>query len=317
MRLKRAIAASVGSLFVSTLALVLVACGGGSGDSNDTAVTPARTVLNATGTVPTASVNSASAEAAVASVPPATSPAAHGTVSAGASTPSSSDATLIAGAGGDIAGGDPSSSRQEVGGGSTPPSGATIDSTVVAPPQPDAAGLQLIIDADATTPGIQPSRTVSTGDVFRVAVVLVDAADGVSAFNFFVDYDRRLAIAPSYAGGSTTDRNPDLDEGTMGGEWSCLPAPEGDIDDEGGINGDGDPATGRALLSCFNVTFGATGDLVLGVIEFRAVSAGSLPLSLNSVALGNSVGAPIGQCAGGGAPGDPELPCTGATITIE
>ena len=131
----------------------------------------------------------------------------------------------------------------------------------MAPPDPGVSGLQLIIDADASEPGIQSSRTVNAGDVFRVAVVAADVTEGIAAFNFYLNYNRAVAIAPSYTGGATTDRNPDLHEETMGAGWSCLPAPEGDLDDAGGINGDGNPATGQALLSCFNTSGSATGDV--------------------------------------------------------
>lgn len=216
--------------------------------------------------------------------------------------------------GGDIGGGDPSAPRETVGDVPAPPPGAQIDPDEVAPPEPGVSGLQLIVDANATEPGIQSSRTVNAGDVFRVAVVAANASD-IASFNFFLDYNRALAIAPSYAGGSTTDRNPDLDEGTMGAGWSCLPAPEGDTDDPGGINGDGDPATGQALLSCFNTSTGTSGALVLAVVEFRAITSGTLSLSLSGVALGNSETVLLGKCESD--PGeDPPIPCIGATVNV-
>jgi hypothetical protein len=304
---------------LAVFASASAACGGDGDDAPDTESSATRSATRTSSTERPSAGPSVQRGSPNAAVSPATTPnAASGgpTPAASAdSTPSSADATLIAGAGGDIAGGDPSAPRENVSDAPTPPPGATIDPTVIAPPDPAVAGLQVLVDADATSPGIQATRTVAVGDVFRVAVVAANAAD-IAAYNFFLDYDRGLAIAPSYTGGSTTDRNPDLDEGTMGAGWSCLPAPEGDIDDPGGIDGDGNPATGRALLSCFNTTASASGSVVLAVIELRAVSAGSLSLALNEVALGNSVGAPLGQC-NGGVLGDPDIPCTGATVTIQ
>lgn len=236
------------------------------------------------------------------------------TPAGGPATASSADATLVAGTGGDIAGGDPSAAREPVGDVPTPPPGARADPDEVAPPEPNVNGLQLLIDADASEPGIQASRTVNAGDVIRVAIVAANASD-IAAFNYFVDYNRAVAIAPSYTGGSTTDRNPDLDEGTAGAGWSCLPAPEGDTDDPGGINGDGNPATGQALLSCFNVGGTASGTVILGIVEFRTVAPGTLTLGLSSVTLGNSGGAEIGRCESDQTPG-PAIPCIGASVVV-
>jgi hypothetical protein len=203
-----------------------------------------------------------------------------------------------------------------VAGAPTPPVGASIDPTTIAPPDPTVAGLQILVDADASRPGIQATRTVKRGDVFRAAVVAANANEDIAAFNFFVDYDRLKAVAPSYVGGAATDRNPDLDEGSLGTGWSCIPTPEGDVDDPPGINGDGDPETGRALLSCFNTAASVTGTLVLGVIEFRAVDSGELSLELGAVALGNSVGETVGQC-GADSPGRPAIPCVSAVVTVQ
>jgi hypothetical protein len=176
--------------------------------------------------------------------------------------------------------------------------------------------MQLIVDTDASAVGIQASRLVKKGDVFRVAIVVANPTESIATINFFVDYNRAVAIAPSYTGGATTDRNPDLHEASMGAGWSCLPAPEGDVDDAGGINGDGNPATGQALLSCFNTSGTATGDVVLAVVEFRAVSSGTLSLGLSGVSLGTASFAELGRCESDPDTGSPVIPCVGATVTV-
>ena len=175
--------------------------------------------------------------------------------------------------------------------------------------------MQIIVDADASAPGIHSSRIVNEGDVFRVAIVVANPTESIAAFNFYLDYNRNVALAPSYVGGRTTDRNPDLHEDSMGAAWSCLPAPEGDIDDPGGTNGDGDPGTGRALLSCFNTTGAASGTVVLGTVEFRAVAAGSLSIGLSDVSVSGVAFNEFGRCEADQTAG-PAIPCVGATVTV-
>src|SRR5581483_4713773 len=146
-----------------------------------------------------------------------------------------------------------------------PPADAqpSIDPLTIASPEPvDGQQPHAIIDLDAAAPGIQSTRTVHVGDIVRIGVVLVgvpayDAnakTGGLAAFNFVVNYDLTKILAPTIAGGSTIARNPRPNVAALGGsdaKWSCLPAPEGDTDEPGGIDGDGDPATGQAFLSCF------------------------------------------------------------------
>jgi hypothetical protein len=73
----------------------------------------------------------------------------------------------------------------------TPRAGTTpsVDPTEIAPPDVPTADLALIVDMDASKPGIQSSRDLNPGDVFRVAVVVVGAPaynnnmGGIAAFN--------------------------------------------------------------------------------------------------------------------------------------
>lgn len=205
----------------------------------------------------------------------------------------------------------------------TPPAGTTpaADPTAVADPSAPGGELRLIIDANASEPGIQSSREVNVGDTFRVGVVVANAQsysndNGVVAMQFDMNYDKTVIFAPTIAGGPSVDRNPDLNQAGLGaGEWQCLPAAEGDKDDPGGMNGDGIPETGQAFLSCFTGTTGAQGTFVFGVVEFTAIASGTVDLSLSLVVLGDSLAVSVGQC-----PGDPYeapvIPCDGARITV-
>lgn len=244
----------------------------------------------------------------------------------GDATMTSGDATAISGGAGSISGGDTSVPRQAVSTVPPPPAGKmpVIDPTTVAGPEGpppssdpgvDPNALQLAVDLDASTPGIQTTREVAVGDVFRVAVVIlnVPAGAGLAAFNFELDYDKTKVVAPSFAGGESTDRNPDLNQAALGGGWTCLPAPQGDLDDEGGIQGDGDPATGQAYLSCFTAEGSKTGNLVVATIEMHAVAAGSVTFSLRGVNVGVSDGMEIARCSDSAAL---VVPCTGATVTV-
>jgi hypothetical protein len=191
------------------------------------------------------------------------------------------------------------------------PDGPASETPASGTPANAAPDMRIVVDVDASAAGIQETRTTAVDETFRVAIVATNVAADVASFNFFVDYDRRLAIAPSHTAGASTDRNPDLDESSMGDGWSCLPDPEGDVDDPGGIGGDGDPETGRALLSCFNTTRSVTGTIVLGILELRAVAGGELALTPNGVALGSPGGEIVAQCEGIAA-----VPCVAATVTI-
>jgi hypothetical protein len=225
-----------------------------------------------------------------------------------------------------VTGGDASQPREAVSTLPPPPPGTTpvIDPTTIAAPDGpppatdpgvDPNALQLAVDLDAAAPGIQSTRDVAVGDVFRVAVVVLNIPDnaGLAAFNFELDYDRGVVIAPTFAGGEATDRNPDLNQIGVGADWSCLPAPQGDLDDAGGIEGDGNPSTGQAFLSCFTTGAGNTGDIVLATIEFHAVAAGSLTLDLANV----NVGTNIDEIARCGDSDEHVVPCTGAQLKVD
>ncbi len=208
----------------------------------------------------------------------------------------------------------------------TPIAGTTpvIDPTEVAPPDPQPSDLRAMVDVDASKPGIQTSREVNPGDTFRVAIVYAnvgEATGGLSATQFVLNYDRVKIVAPSVSGGDSTERNPDLNTHGLGGTaaaWDCMPAPEGDLDDPGGVNGDGDPNTGQAYLSCFTVgTPNMMGDLVIGVITFHAVAPGQTTLSLHDLIAANGIAIAWAACEGD--PGNedtPRIPCDSATITV-
>lgn len=136
---------------------------------------------------------------------------------------------------------------------------------------------------------------------------------GVAAFNFDLVYDRGVVVAPTYGGGSATERNPDLVPAAE--SWLCIPAPEGDLDDPVGLDGDGDPARGQAFLSCFAADAALQGTQVLAAIEFVAVASGTTELQLAQVAVGNSYAIAIGRCIGDGGDGQ-EIPCPASTLTV-
>src|SRR5204863_856860 len=104
---------------------------------------------------------------------------------------------------------------------------------------------------------------------------------------------RTKIVAPTYSGGLPTNRNPRLNVADLGGDsvgWQCIPAPEGDLDDPGGISGDGDPNTGQAFLSCYTSGLGpASGTLVVATITFTAIASGSTELKLTDVAAADTV----------------------------
>jgi hypothetical protein len=201
-----------------------------------------------------------------------------------------------------------------------PPPGVTprVDPTSVAPPDPPSQELRLLVDMDASTAGIQTSRNVQVGDVFRVGVVIVNATGSMSAFNFQLNYDKTKVQAPTIVGGRAIDRNPDLNQAGLGGDaagWECLPEPAGDLDEIPDSIGDGNPATGEAFLSCF-VPSGtsASGTIVLGTIEFHATATGNSQLSLANVALATgTVFTELGSCA---PVIDVSIECAGASVTV-
>jgi hypothetical protein len=211
----------------------------------------------------------------------------------------------------------------------TPAAGVTpvIDPTEIAPPDPGVSDVRMIVDMDASQAGIQASRDVNRGDTFRVAIVVTNVPPptgggegGLNAFQFDLNYDKTKIVAPSYFGGPDIDRNPDLNQPTLGeaSNWTCLPAPEGDRDDAGGAEGDFDPATGQAILSCFAGIGGqagqASGTIVVATVTFQAIASGSTTLSLSNMVMGDALGTEIGSC--GDAGGENPVPCVSADANV-
>lgn len=330
------------ALGIACVAALTVACGGGTSNNDRTATAGA----GASASKGPATKAAGTPTAAKSGTPSGTGTAARGTAAAptaGASTPaaqstlSPADATVGAGVGSGLGGGDPNAPGQVVSTIPAPPPGVTpsVDSTQVADANPpDAqctsptAGCGVIVDMDASTPGIQASRTVKVGDIFRVGVVFVkvppyvNTIGGLNAFNFTLNYDKTKVIAPTISGGSPVDRNPKLNVDALGGpgaNWTCLPAPEGDLDDPEGIAGDGDPNTGQAFLSCFTTSASgqAGGNLVVATIEFYAVASGSTTFSLTNLVAADPLGTPSMTCASEPDPTAPVVDCAPGTVTVE
>lgn len=303
------------------------ATAGAAGQASGTA-----SVAGVSGATTPAPADATSSAPASADATSSAAPAADASIAAPGSADGLSDfeATVASGASADIAGGAPSDPPRVVVPvpAVTPAPGTTpvVDPTQFAAPVADGSDLALVVDADAASDGDQSSRTVRAGDVFKVAVVIQNVPPsannigGVSAFNFELDYDKTRIVAPTVQGGPSTQRNPDLNVPALGGVdagWTCLPAPEGDLDDPGGINGDGDPATGQAFLSCFTPGKGqASGTLVLAIVTFTAIAPGSTTLSLRNVDVSDPLGITLGSCTGD--PGDgPFIPCRQATVNVQ
>jgi len=305
-------------------AAVFAACSGGGGKSK-TATPAAKSTASGPNTGPGGSpAATTSAAPASTATPLPTVSAADASVTAVAEI-----ATATALADQDITGGDPNATPELV---STipavePRAGTTpvVDPAEIAPPNVDTSELSLIVDMDASAPGIQSSRDVNTGDVFKVSIVLTNIPPsennlgGLAAFNFQLSYDKTKVVAPTYAGGPPTDRNPQLNLADLGGAdagWQCLPAPEGDLDDPGGIGGDGKPETGQAYLSCFNPSSApSSGTLVLATVSFTAIAKGTTQFTLSDVAASDSVGLEFAHCPGD----DPSsvVPCQAGTVNVK
>lgn len=299
--------------------MALVACGGGDddGDADGSPTASGRTTRSASDGTPAGGPNT--------STTPGTSGGVFTPVPGTTFTPD--EQTAIAG---DITGGGPDSTPVVVSTipVPTPAPGVTpiVDPTQIAPAQVSTSALELFVDMDAAQPGIQSSRDVNPGDTFRVAIVVSnvpparDNQGGVAAFNFFLDYDKTKIVAPTIAGGPATERNPDLNVPELGGDglqWDCLPAPEGDTDDPGGIDGDGNPATGQALLSCFAFVPEAgvaSGTLTLAVVTFVAVASGTSTLSLDEIEIGDALGIGYAHCPGDA--NEPYVPCNAGTVNV-
>jgi hypothetical protein len=330
--LKQVLAAAACCLLVAFAS----ACGGDSASNGGTATAAkteaARTASARPTTGATSPAGGATAPAGGDAQPTAATSDTSVAGDEGGATPiAGDDATAVSGGPGGITGGATDTPRQAVSTIPPPPAGKTpaVDPTTIADPggapasggdgsgggAPDPNALQLAVDLDAATPGIQSTRDIAPGDVIRAAIVIlnVPAGPGISAFNFELDYDRTKVAAPTYAGGAASDRNPDLNEAGVGDGWTCLPAPQGDLDDEGGIEGDADPATGQAFLSCFAADGAATGNVVLATIELHGIGSGATSLDLTHVNVGVGDGIEIARCADSD---EHVVPCTAARVTV-
>ena len=307
---------------IMAAAAIFAACGGGSGKSK-TATPAAKSTASGPNTGP-----GGSPAAATPGTPAADATALPTVSDADASaTAAAAIAKETALADEDISGGDPNATPELV---STipavkPKSGTTpvIDSTQIAPPNADTSEISFIVDMDASTPGIQSSRDVNVGDVFQVGIVLTnipplqDNLGGIAALQFHLDYDKTKIVAPTYAGGPSTNRNPRLNLADLGGPeagWQCLPAPEGDLDEPGGLGGDGKPETGQAYLGCFTAGAApASGTIVLATVSFTAIAKGTMQLTLNDVIAADGVALEFARCSGASS----VVPCQGGTANVK
>jgi hypothetical protein len=334
-----------------TLAL-LAACGGGGDDDENGDETPTRASGTRTGTAvsgtPGASGTGAAegtpgaggTAAAQATPAPGTTAAAAATTQAetdatpgsagstpgsgpaveGAPTPSDAERQLNSGEGIDPAqtGGSVDDPPRVVTDLPDPPPGASTDPNTIAPPNASASGVEFIVDTNASEPGIQTSRSINVGDTIRVGVVLTNVpGEGLSSFNFILNYNRNTIVAPTVNGGSSLARNPDANEDGLGGPgpgFVCSPpGPEGDADEPGLVDGDGDPATGQAFISCFTTGQpAASGTVVLATVQFQAIAAGSTDLSFGETDSSSGTFTGLASC------GQPErtVPCRTASITV-
>lgn len=289
---------------------VIAACGGGDDDGGDGTVTGTRTAgstrpagSTTEGTRPVGGVTS--------------------TPDPDAEPPENLAPSLRTALAGEVQGGDPNLDPVIV---ATAPPVETdgepaTDSAEIADPGSAPSGIRFLLDLNASEPGIQTQRDVNAGDTIRVAVVAANMPTdspegGISGIQFTLNYDTSKLFSPTIANGPTTDRNPDLNTAVLGEdlEWQCLPAPEGDKDVPGGVDGDGNPLNGEALLPCFTVMRGiATGTFVVGVVTFQALAPGEVELTLEEVMAIDVLGLIIGACAANELP---VVPCDGATLNI-
>jgi hypothetical protein len=344
------------AVLCTTIALLAACGGGGDDDNNDDNGDGTRTATRASGTrtgtavagtgTPGASGTQASeggtaapGQTAPVSTPvPGSTQAAQATAGAQnestpgsqpadpgdpllspAPTPTDAERNL---AGGDevdpeLTGGSPDDERRVVTPLPDPPAGASIDPTTIADPQVNASGVEVIIDTNASEPGIQTTRSINVGDIVSVGVVVSNVpAEGLATFNFMLNYDIRAIVAPTVNGGSSLARNPDANEAGIGDAgWACSPpGPEGDADEPGLAGGDGDPTTGQAFISCYSTSGApsASGDIVIATVRFQAVAAGTTTLSLGETAISAGVYEGIGNCEGI----EPVVPCRTASITV-
>ena len=330
LRASRRFAGMATATLACALALVAAGCGGSDSRTTGTPTSALGKAVSTVNTTRTPAGTSASGSPGAGSAP---TPGSSTSTTPGASqrtTPSTenADATAIGSGVGSVSGGDPSQPRQIVSTIPAPPKGYTpvVDPTLTPVPAgtdptevAETPEFRLAIDLDLTTPGIQGTRDINVGDTILAGVYIENMpapseGGGIVAFNFTVKYDRTRLLAPTVGGDEPTNRNPDLNQAGLGSGWSCLPAPEGDLDDPGGINGDGDPATGEAFLSCFSTSGTRTGTILLATIEFHAVASGTSALDFMNVAVGAGAGDEVARCQDT-APGK-VVPCTGGSVTI-
>jgi hypothetical protein len=177
----------------------------------------------------------------------------------------------------------------------------------------DPDPVTVTVDADPDTAGVQATRAVAYGSTFYVDILIGSVSD-LQAFNFELEYDQALLLAPTIASGPDVDRNPDANEtflSSTGRSWSCSPpAPSGDNDP--------DPNVGAAFLSCFST--GATSgpsvgpaETILATVEFNAVAVGTSSLTLRNVNTFKEGSVETGSC-------NPVVitaaTCTGASVTV-
>lgn len=296
---------------------------GASGTAASGTAAPGTTPGAPTGGTPSVDANGtpiAAATPGAAASPVVVSTPLPGTGDTGSDPVTEAESTLAADSDDPVVtGGDPTKPQEVIGDVPAPPQGATIDPKTIAAPDVTDNTLQAIIDLNASQPGIQTTRTVKVGDVIRVGIVIVNA-DPIVATGFTVNYDRTKVIAPTIINGPSTDRNPDLNIGALGGaaaNWLCSPSPTGDQDDTG--SGDGDPSTGQSYLGCFtpNVAPGPAGTVVVATEEFRVVASGEVSFSLSGLSLYNDDGiSEFGRCDGDPGVSNP-IPCRTATLTIQ
>ncbi|MDP9238109.1 MAG: hypothetical protein M3P30_12070 [Chloroflexota bacterium] len=303
-------------------AMLAAACGGGGGGKTATSTSAPRRSPTTAGTSASGSPGATTKIATSTPVPTVSDADAAATKAASAAT-----ATVLSAQ--DITGGDPNATPYIVNTiPAVPPKGGTtpvVDPTEIAPANVSSGDLAFYIDLAASTPGIQSTRDVNPGDVFQVGVVLANVPPnqnnlgGLAGFNFVLNYDKTKISAPSFSGGPTTNRNPKLNLADLGGDaagWQCLPGPEGDKDDPGGISGDGNPDTGQAFISCYTSGLApSSGTLVLATVMFTAIASGSTELTLSDVAAADSESIEFADCPDGGTTSI--VPCQSATLTVK
>ena len=159
--------------------------------------------------------------------------------------------------------------------------------TVVAPAASDCADDATLpciaVDADADASGIQDSRTVAPGEIFRVAIVALNVPEtpGLGGFQATLLYEtERMQAGPPQPAGGVAER---IGQRT----WDCTsPQPTNKLPD-GHPFADTDPATSDAYIGCFNTTpnpeaNGPSGTQVLATIAMAARGEGTSAITLHA-----------------------------------